>query len=185
MGSKFSVWLEARENLDESFGRAGVMGLAAAAGMAGAAQAKNAGLNQYMVNSQSFSEKPAVSYNLKQDEIQMRSITALKESIRNSIQSKGYYSSFLIEIIEQKEANQKSLVVEVSATVNAESEQQAKQMVTRDVMAAVGKFSKGGNLQKMLSMGNTQVTQIGENQVRPFKVVMKYRVTPTSFTVIS
>lgn len=178
--NRFKTWLEEQEQYDENMLKTGALGLAAALGMGSAAQAKNNNLQQYMVHSQGFNEKPAVHHNIEADTIQIRSINSLKETIKHHAQSKAYYSDFNIEIIESKEAGQKSLIVEVSATVNAESPEQAKLMVTRDIMSAVGKFSKGGNLQKMLNMkdlkANMQAHQT-ENQMQPIPVNMKFRVS--------
>jgi len=174
---QFKNWLENQEQYDENLLKTGALGLAAGLGMASAAQAKNNNLQQYMVQSQSYNEKPAIHQNIQADEINIRSINSLKETIKHHAQSKAYYSEFNIEIIESKEQGQTALVVEVNAIVNAENEQQAKQMVTRDVMAAVGKFSKGGNLQKMLDTKGMQVHKLGENQVQPFKINMKFELT--------
>jgi hypothetical protein len=134
---------------------------------------------QYTVHSQSFNEKPAFHHNIEADSIHIRSITTLKQTIQHSIQSKPYYSEFLIEIIESKEAGQKSLIVEISAKVNAQNEQQAKAIVTRDVMSAVGKFSKDGNLQKLLNMKdfNNRMTATVENQNTIIPIKIKLQIT--------
>lgn len=175
----FKLWLEEQEQLEENMIKTGALGLAAALGMGGAAQAQD-GPKKFMVHSQGFHDKPAVHHNIEADSIHIRSINSLKEVIKNHAQAKPYYSDFNIEIIESKEAGQKSLLVEVSATVNAENAEQAKKMVTRDIISAVGKFSKGGNLQKMLDMkdlkAHTQVFQ-NENQLQPIPVNMKFRVS--------
>jgi hypothetical protein len=176
----FAEWLEEQEQLEENMLKTGALGLAAALGMGSAAQAKNNSLQQYVVQSQGLSDKPAIHHNIEADSIHMRSINTLKEVIKHHAQSKAYYSDFNIEIIESKTANEKSLIVEVQATVNAQNEEQAKQMVTRDIMSAVGKFSKGGNLQKMLDMrdlkGNMQVHQV-ENMMQEIPVKMKFKVS--------
>ena len=176
----FIEWLEEQEQLEENMLKTGALGLAAALGMGSAAQAKNNNLQQYVVQSQGFNEKPAIHHNIEADSVHIRSINTLKEVIKHHTQSKPYYSDFNIEIIESKRANEKSLIVEVQATVNAQNEEQAKQMVTRDIMSAVGKFSKGGNLQKMLDMQDLkkhmQAHQV-ENAMREIPVDMKFKIS--------
>jgi len=107
----------------------------------------------------------------------MRSINSLKQTIKHHAQAKPYYSEFNIEIIESKEAGQKALVVEVHAVVNAQSAEQAKLMVKRDVMSAVGKFSKGGNLQKMLDMKDIKSHTQVESKTQPITVNMKFKIS--------
>lgn len=172
----FKLWLEEQEQFDENMFKTGALGLAAALGMGGAAKAGEP-LKQYMVHSQGISDKPAVHHNIEADSIHIRSINSLKEVIKSHAQAKPYYSDFNLEIIESKEAGQKSLLVEVTATVNAESPEQAKKMVMRDVMSAVGKFSKGGNLQKMLDIKDLAAHTTVENQIQPIPVRMKFRVS--------
>jgi hypothetical protein len=175
--NRFKTWLEEQEQYDENMLKTGALGLAAALGMGGAAKAGEP-LKQYTVHSQGFQEKPAIHHNIEADSFHIRSINSLKEVIKGHAQAKPYYSEFNIEIIESKEAGQKSLIVEVYATVNAQTPEQAKLMVTRDIMSAVGKFSKGGNLQKMLDMKDLKAhTQTLENQAQPITVRMKFRVS--------
>jgi hypothetical protein len=134
-------------------------------------------LQQYTVHSQGFKEKPAIHHNIEADSVHIRSINSLKEVIKGHAQAKPYYSEFNIEILESKEAGQKSLIVEVYATVNAQTPEQAKLMVTRDIMSAVGKFSKGGNLQKMLDMKDLKAHTQVESNTQPITVKMKFKVT--------
>jgi len=170
----FQNWLQNQQQIDENILKTGTLGLAAGLGLGSAAQAQN---QQYNVTSQGFNEKPATHHNIQADEIQINSINSLKEVIKSHAGAKPYYSNFNIEIIESKEAGKKSLLVEVFATVNAETPEQAKLMVTRDIMSAVGKFSKGGNLQKMLNMKDLKARTQVENQIQPIPVKIKFKIS--------
>lgn len=183
----FKLWIKEQEQLDENLLKTAAIGTAAALGMGTTAQAKNNNLQQYMVHSQGNYDKPAIHHNIEADSTYIRLIDSLKKVIIHNTQSKPYYSEFNIEIMESKTSNEKSLLVEVNAVVNAQNEEQAKQIVTRDIMTAVGKFSKGGNLQKMLDMkdlkAHTQVHQL-ENQSQPITVNMKFKISMNGIEAI-
>ena len=173
---KFTDWRQEQTNEDL---KTALLGTAATAALAGSAQGA-----KYGVNVQSYGEKPATTQ-IADDSIEIRALDKhLEQSIKGYAAKKPYYQEFNINIIQAKSAGKAELIVEVNAVVNANSEEEAKKMVTRDIMMGTGMFTaqNGNNLQKLLNLKDLRDMQIipYQENTGAFQIHMKFRIGSSS-----
>jgi hypothetical protein len=144
----FNEWLgESGYNLDEvgRFGALAGMGAAALAGMLGTGGAR---AGDYTVSGQKYAEKPAMNAELESGGSFIVSKTILKEMNR-SFSKNPYFSSFLAEVIQEKQFGQDAFVLEITANVKGvKDEAQAKAKVVSEMNKFLANIG-GKNLQGM------------------------------------
>lgn len=142
---KFYEYVQLRESqLDE--GRVGLLGglaLGAASMFGGQSQAQEPSVHHF---SGSTLTNPITSHKqLNDDERFIKSWTMYKEQIIRAVKRDPHVKDFLIEIIEEHHQGKMEAVVEIEATIEAPSKEEAKQMLISLIMRETGKMNMQGS----------------------------------------